>query len=74
MNDFIAKLTEMIALGIVRALTRPGIMTGLCNAWRAAMEPQQIMAGKPDRDDDAFINDAKADGWSDAAACAPVRP
>ncbi len=64
MNEFIAKLTEMIALGILRALSRPGCMTGLCNAWRAAMEPQQIMAGKPDKDDDAFINDAKEDGWS----------
>ena len=67
MNTFIEKLTEMIALGIVRALCRPGILTGLCNAWRAAMEPQQIVAAKPDKDDDAFINDAKADGWIDAA-------
>ncbi len=67
MNTFIAKLTEMIALGVVRALSRPGILTGLSNAWRAAMEPQQIVAAKPDKDDDAFINDAKADGWNDVA-------
>ena len=66
MNTFIARLTEMITLGIVRALSRPGILSGLSNAWRAAMEPQQIVAAKPDKDDDAFINDAKADGWSDA--------
>ena len=67
MNTFIAKLTEMIALGIVRALLRPGILSGLSNAWRAAMEPQQIMAGKPDKDDDAFITEGKADGWQGAA-------
>ena len=67
MNTFIAKLTEMIALGIVRALSRPGILSGLSQAWRAAMEPQQIMAAKPDKDDDAFISNAKEDGWSSGA-------
>jgi len=70
MNTFIAKLTEMIALGIVRALSRPGILTGLSQAWRAAMEPQQIVAGKPDKDDNAFLNDAKEDGWQGAAHAA----
>ena len=67
MNTFIAKLTEMIALGILRALSRPGILSGLSNAWRAAMEPQQIVAAKPDKDDDTFINNAKTDGWSEVA-------
>ena len=67
MNTFIAKLTEMIALGIVRALSRPGILSGLSQAWRAAMEPQQIVAGKPDKDDDSFITEGKADGWQGAA-------
>lgn len=72
MNDFIAKLTEMMALGILRAMSRPGSMTGLCNAWRAAMEPQQIIAGKPDKDDDAFINNAKEDGWSSSTHAGPL--
>ncbi|MEI8186105.1 MAG: hypothetical protein WCG19_05370 [Chlorobiaceae bacterium] len=74
MNDFIAKLAEQIALGIVRALARPGIMAGLASAWHAAMEPQQVTAAKPDRDDDAFINDAKKDGWGGAVHHADRQP
>lgn len=74
MNDFIAKLTEMIALGMVRALCRPGIMTGLCHAWRAAMEPQQIMAAKPDRDDDAFVSEGNAEGWGAASPHDGLQP
>ena len=64
MSDWIAKVTEAVILGMFKALTKPGILVGMLDAWHQANEPRQIIASKPNKDDEAFIKDAKNDGWS----------
>lgn len=65
MKDWIAKVTEAVILGIFTALTKPGVLVGLVNAWREAHSPQQIQASKPNSQDEKFTNQAKLDGWKD---------
>ncbi len=63
MTDFIAKITEAIVTGALNALSKPGVLSGIVNAWRFAVRPQQIQASKPNNDDTNFLRDAQVDGW-----------
>jgi len=53
----------VIVRSTIKALAEKGVLQGLVDAVLGAMSPRQIIAGKPDKNDDAFINSAKADGW-----------
>jgi hypothetical protein len=63
MTEWIAKIMEAVVSGALNALSKPGVLVGFINAWRTAMGPQQIIASKPNKDDDNFLRSAQVDGW-----------
>lgn len=64
--DYLERFAALFVRASIKALSEPGVLSGLIDAWRAAMEPKLVEASKPNKQDDAIIEQAKSDGWSDA--------
>ena len=63
METFFDRLMAIIVRSTIKALAEKGVLQGLVDAILGAISPRQIAASKPNRDDDAFIQKAAAEGW-----------
>lgn len=68
--DVFERIAAAMVRGIVKALAEPGVVAGLRDAWLAFKEPRIIEAAKSNENDDAIIEHAKNDGWSNSTVYA----
>lgn len=63
MQAFFDRLLAVVVSSIIKALSEPGVLTGLVDAWLGVMRERQIKASGANDEDKRFVDGAVADGW-----------
>lgn len=64
MQTFFDKLLAVIVRATIKALSEPGVLAGLVDAWIGVMQERQLKPAKENNEDKIFVDSAGRDGWT----------
>lgn len=64
MQTFFDKLLAVIVRATIKALSEPGVLVGLVDAWIGVMQERQLKPAKENNEDKIFVDSAGRDGWT----------
>lgn len=64
MQAFFDKLLAVVVSSVIKALSEPGVLVGLVDAWIGVMQERQLKPAKENNEDKIFVDSAGRDGWT----------